>query len=396
MPKVPGTATPDAALPEPESRAQPPRRGNPVTPHVPAPAIGGSRGQDCVACDALIAGAARFCRSCGAEQPTTQQPTEGFAAPNPETPTASTGSQAEAQEAIGACQVCGAPVPGSQTMCQPCGALAYEESVRSAAEAAPAPAERVPAAPPVPPAQPVAKPKPRRAGFIALIVVVVVVFGGAGGAGAYVAFLKPDDAVDLSQGEPREDPAPTAAGGAAGPGAPAGAGGAPEAGDSGTQRSEPRDPQADDSGGEQAGGGSTAGAGSVPSPEEVLRSHFELIDEGKYKAAWRLFHPAYRDGKGARWVSSQNAGRPRIDLDSLEVSRGERLQSGMRWVDVDLVAADSAGDGARLCRHFVGQTRMQRVDGRWLYRPGEVDGVKPSLAMKPISDSDERCRRVLD
>jgi hypothetical protein len=72
------------------------------------------------------------------------------------------------------------------------------------------------------------------------------------------------------------------------------------------------------------------------------------------------------------------------------------LGGGIYEVNVDLVAADTTGDGAGICRHFVGTARTQRTASGWVYRPAEVDGIESSLETQPISPSDPRCQRVLN
>jgi hypothetical protein len=140
---------------------------------------------------------------------------------------------------------------------------------------------------------------------------------------------------------------------------------------------------------------SASGVAVSGSPEAVLARHYELIDQGDYHGAWRLFHPDYRNGPGARWVQTKEEELPRIDIESLEITRGGPLGPGLVRLDIELVAADTAGESARVCRRFVGWSRMKRIGGEWRYRPGEVDGEKPGLELRPISDTDPRCARVL-
>lgn len=223
---------------------------------------------------------------------------------------------------------------------------------------------------------------------MALVVGVVLTFSGIGGAATYLLFFKSAESEPLA----RE---------------PDSASGLPLSGsrdaDAGARSATvPSERPLDEDEGSAAGG--VDGDASIAAPlkatasstQRLLHRHYQLIDSGDYASAWRLFHPEYRNGVGANWVDQKNKGLPRIDLDSLQIDYAGRLSSDMVRLDVELVAADTRGDEAGICRRFVGWARVQRVGNEWLYRPGEVDGQKPGLKEQSISESDPRCRRVLD
>jgi hypothetical protein len=239
-----------------------------------------------------------------------------------------------------------------------------------------------------------------RRGFVALVAAVVVAFGALGGLASYLVLFQPEksdpaagDALSVQERPDARSANDSGVGGGERPAESAPDARAATDTPAAEEATQVEETPTETDAAETDGAGATALDTSAA--EDVLRRHYELIDAGDYEGAWGLFHPAYRDGAGANWVASKDEGLPRIDLDSLQIDYSGRLSSDMVRLDVELVAADSAGEGGGICRRFVGWTRMQSVGGEWLYRPGEVDGLKPGLQEAPISDSDARCQRVL-
>lgn len=328
----------------------------------------------CSSCRAPLAPSAQFCRACGT--PTAESATA------PAVPESATTAR---------CHACGEGLAAEAAFCRACGAAAAEEPPTLVAPPAPEPAW-TPA-----PSPTEAAPTGRSPWFAVGLAALVLLFGGGGGAAAYFLVVKKDE----TPGEATANAStpPPAAAPAASPepvGESGTADGAPEDaadGDSETGGTSSASDEGDDSSGGSTGASSAASPGS---PESVLRSHFEDIDNGDYDAAWRLLHPSYRNTTGANWVSQRESERAQIEVRS--ISRIGRPRNGVVKLDAEIVAADSAGDGAGVCRLFSGWTRMEKSGGKWTYRPGEVDGVKPGFSANAteLDSSDSRCSSVLE
>lgn len=130
------------------------------------------------------------------------------------------------------------------------------------------------------------------------------------------------------------------------------------------------------------------------SPEGVLLRHFEAINDGDPSAAWNLLHPDYRAAQGG-WVNEREQTDARIDVR--EISRIGSDGPDVMRLDAEIVAADTAGPEAGVCRLFSGWVRMQRSGGQWRYRPGTINGVKPEFSESARTlNADPRCDPVLD
>jgi hypothetical protein len=275
------------------------------------------------------------------------------------------------------CESCGAHVAPGAHLCDDCERLSTPR-----APVAPAPPAAVPPSPP-PAVAATSPPDAGGRGFLFTVVAIVLACGALGGAGAYFFVLKEDEEPKRSavQDAPASEPLPSAS---------------TEEPENASSSADPAAPSAEpEADVDSAAAESTSDTLMDGSAAALLEDHYRLIDDGDYQGAWALFHPAYRDGAGARWVDTKYKEMPDIDLESLVVEEQRMIGDDMVRVTVDLVAADTSGDGAGICRHFVGWARVQKTADGWLYRPGEVDGIKPGLAARSISDSDPRCQRVL-
>ena len=125
---------------------------------------------------------------------------------------------------------------------------------------------------------------------------------------------------------------------------------------------------------------------AAASPEEVILQHWQAIAAGDYGTAFSLFVPSYRSSNPS-WIEDKLATLPNIDLDSLTVyPSGE--SGGSASLSLDLVAADTAGAEAGVCRNFVGEVTLRLIDGAWRYEPGRT------LDSVPIDPTEDRCLRV--
>lgn len=324
----------------------------------------------CSSCREPLAPSAQFCRACGT--PVGGSTTE---VPRPEPVHASP---------TRGCLACGGTLAPDAAFCRACGAPAAQESPTLVA---PEPY----AAAPVPVSPDQAAGGGRSPWFAVGLVALVLIFGGGGGAAAYVLVLKKDGASNEAVAK-----------------APAPAPDAPPASDAGGDATATADSSAEDQD-TASGSAATTSTGddasepaqggtetATESPEAVLRSHFEDIDAGNYQAAWRLLHPAYRSTTGVNWVRQRERERANIDVRS--ISRIGSPSGDVVKVEAEIVAADSAGPGAGICRLFSGWTRMEKSGGSWMYRPGEIDGVTPGFSANAteLDSSDSRCSSVLD
>lgn len=119
-------------------------------------------------------------------------------------------------------------------------------------------------------------------------------------------------------------------------------------------------PECDESGGDDAG---SAGA----PPDEVLRTHFQLLGEGDGEGAFALTSPRYQR-QTPNWVTARTASEPAIGpLDTRPV----QIDGDEAWVGVVFYARDrvETSRGDTKCRRFSGNAHFRRVDGEWRYDP---------------------------
>lgn len=268
------------------------------------------------------------------------------------------------------CEICGSPAEGLGRICSSCSELAgYEAAGEATAVMAP-----------VARARPAASARPAGRGrFYAMVATVVLLFAGAGGAGAYFLAVadetRPNTSDEASSQRPSAgDAAAEDEASEASPGAGEASEHSAEAPTEGTNEPGPDEPR-------QA---------PAEGPEEVLRSHYAAITEGDYERAFGVFHPTYKaDRAGMTWIADRQQGRPKFDLETIEIDRASQT-GDVALLNVGLVVSDTAGSD-QVCRHFRFMAQMENVGGEWTYRPPLGNSSPREL---PIGASDERCARV--
>ncbi len=350
----------------------------------------------CNACGSAIASSASFCRSCGAAVGSDQQTKTNLSSAEPpqQTTPSTTMDRAEpthpdpdSSEVLPGCKVCGSPVLPGKDICKECATSANdkspdEETIRLSAHSD---SEATTSIPP---------PSARRAGvrsrvkWTGAVVAVVLTVGGAGLA-AYLLLIKEGSSVSQNF-----------------------VSGAEEAGTKNHSEPDSSDPEGATSdsrldkrssseGGRDSGKSKGEGTkahvdADSASPEEIMRTHWELITKGDYEGAFRLFHSSYRNRIGRRWVRIKEKQRPQIGLETMKFTQVGEPREDVVTMRADFVTADTAGKDANRCMHWTGSLRLQLVNGRWRYRPGPFDGMsEPTLDGTKIAASDSRCKSVL-
>lgn len=320
---------------------------------------------ECSNCNASLAPEARFCRSCGS--PVQDEPSTVIGQA-PATCTACGGTLAAG---AAFCRACGTPAGQSETPGRP---------LEAAGPAAPPP----PPVPPLPTAPPPVSDGGRSGAFVAAIVVLVLLFGAGGGTAAYFLLVKDDSPEAVSSALPGLGDDRTRE-----PVVIEGSGLDDETSGTGTETET-------GTGTEIETETETETSSDPDSPEAILRLHFEDIDAGDYDSAWQLLHPDYQNTSGVNWVSEREKENARIEVR--EIYRLGEPDRDMIRLQAEIVAADTTGEGAGVCRLFSGWTRMQKSGSAWRYRPGKIDGVAPGFSDKveELDSSDPRCAAVLE
>lgn len=143
-----------------------------------------------------------------------------------------------------------------------------------------------------------------------------------------------------------------------------------------------------------SGNGETFASGAYGQSMKVFRDYWARIGAGDYAGAYEAYDPGYESRASTSltdFVSEEGKYEPRVAMHSLQMTpRSHR--GGIVTLDVSLAIEDITGPYAGECRLLSGWARFAKIGSRWYYRPGPLDGVKPSFATAPqVLYGDSRC-----